>query len=229
MKYTELESDLSLLELDGNPETLPTLKILNSRFRKLALKFHPDKGGDTAMMQQLSQAFQRLSTYISENTNCDQADKDENSCLREFFQKFNNIQLNTQSTTIFLENKFTEAWNTILTGRYGSPVISNTGKIWSFSYGQFKKITVSIWSRPKSDGKTKLLVQGKGYLNFTYQHLPILYQKVTELSVHEKSPVAVSNLSIKLPRSSVKVLRSLGKVPKSTKNTPVIRDAQRER
>ena len=111
--YPEFEADINLLQLSST-DHLPTLKEVNSQFRKIALTTHPDReGGDSDRMKILSQAFQRLSTYISENTNCDKTDAEENKCMRDFFKKFNDIQYNTSSTTIFLENKRTEVWDSV--------------------------------------------------------------------------------------------------------------------
>ena len=135
-KYTEFYQDLSVLgfstdQHDSANWKQPNLKVVNSHFRKMAFKLHPDKPtGDTESMKTLSEAFFRLSNYIRETTVIqDEGDEAENSRLKEFFNKFNDIQNNINSTTIFLENKYSSEWESILCASYGSPILSKTGKI----------------------------------------------------------------------------------------------------
>merc|ERR1719186_1173822 len=101
-------------------------------------------------MQNLTQSFQRLSKYVREHAECDKNDEKINNDLRDFFVKFNDIQHNTNSTTIFLENKFSKEWENVLTSSFGLPVNTPTGKKWAFPFEEFKKITVTIWVIPRS-------------------------------------------------------------------------------
>ena len=180
-KYPEYQSDLDVMGLKLDQRVFPKLKTVNSQYRKESLKRHPDKGGEKEDFQKLNKAFIRLSTFIAQLPNDDDEDDDENDQLKEFFRKFNDIKINIASHTIFLENKFTSQWEEVLTKNYGPPITKDSATIWSL-FLQSKKVTVSLYKKPRSDGITKLLIQSPGYFIFTAHQLPILYKQVVELS-----------------------------------------------
>lgn len=54
----DCKTALTLLELDAH--VTPTLNIITKQYRKLALKYHPDKNGTTAHFQEINEAY----TYL---------------------------------------------------------------------------------------------------------------------------------------------------------------------
>ena len=166
--YSEFTQDMDLLELTYmtplERNSIPQLKSVNSQYKKLALVMHPDKGGNKESFQLLSQSFLRLSTFIA-NLNDEVADPNdtEEIDLRKFFQKYNVIIENSGSTTIFLENGLETPWETVLIAKYGNPKITPSGKSWKtdFSIDNIvqRKITITKWDQPKSDGFTKMCIQ----------------------------------------------------------------------
>ena len=127
--YEQYENDLELLELVTEEKKIPNLSYINKQFRKLAFTLHPDrKGGNTESMQNLTEAFQRLSNYVRENGICDKDEENINNNLREFFEKFNDIQQNINSTTIFVENELTREWESVLSSSFGPPDSIPMGK-----------------------------------------------------------------------------------------------------
>lgn len=62
----------SLLEVELI-ERIPTIKIsaknIKSTFKKMALKYHPDKGGSTAQMQAINDFYQTLCNLQSNGSN----------------------------------------------------------------------------------------------------------------------------------------------------------------
>ena len=165
-KYPVYQSDLKTLGLKMDLNSLPMLKNVNSQYRKESLKCHPDKNdGNKEVFQELNKAYIRLSTFIANNGD-DDDDDDENILLREFFKKFNDIKQNIASHTIFLENKYSDQWQEVLTKHYGPPSIKESAIIWAL-FLHTKKVTVSLYKQPRSDGCSKLLIQSSGYFLFT--------------------------------------------------------------
>lgn len=59
-EMTEREAEQILDSRKGDPE-------LGSKYRTLALKHHPDRGGDVVMMKKITQAYEILSSLSSSN------------------------------------------------------------------------------------------------------------------------------------------------------------------
>ena len=201
-KYPEYQSDIQTLGLKIDLNSLPKLKHINSQYRQESRKCHPDKsGGSKEDFQNLNKAFIRLSTFIAKLPNDDDDDEnkddEENVRLREFFQKFNDIKQNIASHTIFLENKFSDQWEEVLTNHYKKPVTKDSAIIWSLLL-ESKKVTVTLYKQPRSDGCSKLLIQSPGYYIFTAHQLPVLYKEVLDLS---KPNLAISGT----PQSNLSV------------------------
>ena len=93
---------------------------------------------------------------------------------------------NDQSFTIFIENDLADILEEFLSDIYNDPTInpSSKGRQWRTFYefdGFQTKISLTLWKRPKSDNKSKILIQGgKQLFNtiFVFNELPIIYEKV---------------------------------------------------
>ena len=107
-------------------DKIPSMKELNSKYRQLALKMHPDKNGGSA---EATENYQNLLKYykvigekiLEEFTNANENTNEEEKDNMTIFKNFNWDQKNTLSHTIFLENDRVPAWRKVLTGKCGEP------------------------------------------------------------------------------------------------------------
>ena len=67
MRKAELNGNLLVLEINEDIEKV-NIKIVNTAFRKLAKKVHPDKAGDerTAAFQRIKAAYDALKAYFDD-------------------------------------------------------------------------------------------------------------------------------------------------------------------
>lgn len=74
-------------------ENVKTLDELRKEYRRLAMLFHPDKGGDTATMQVINDQYERLSKrLINSNTDFSEARKEyEQQVSEEIRQRLDRI------------------------------------------------------------------------------------------------------------------------------------------
>ncbi len=75
-------------------QNIHSLADLKKEYRRLALQHHPDKGGDTAIMQQVNTEFENCTGYGKTNRMFQRAQPDMNMTIREPRQR------NTPSTCI---------------------------------------------------------------------------------------------------------------------------------
>ena len=84
----DIEEDFRFMGLKSTP--LPKLSEVKSRYRKLALKHHPDKGFKKQAFQNLFNCYIRVSTFVAKHkTECERsAEDEEEKLLSELFQRF---------------------------------------------------------------------------------------------------------------------------------------------
>ena len=107
-------------------DNVPSMKELNSKYRQLALKMHPDKNGGSA---EATENYQNLLKYykvigekiLEECSNTDENNDEEEVDNVTIFKNFNWDQKNTLSHTIFLEKDRVPAWRKVLTSKCGDP------------------------------------------------------------------------------------------------------------
>ena len=192
--YKEYYEDLAVLGFSTDQQANSvTLSELSTRFRKLALTRHPDKpGGNHKEFLKLYAAYKRLGICICKKVNKNKEMSVEDEELYSFFKQFNSEEQKRKSTVILIEENLVQSWETVLSKHYGKPKIiySNkvpTGKKWDIiDYKPSKVINGSVnpvyitkYDQPKSDGRSKLHIQGKGYIMFTAYQLPLIYKKVS--------------------------------------------------
>ena len=90
-----LKECLQILDFDD----VPTMAELRTRFLKLCIERHPDKGGEKDKFQKLLEAKQVISEYINNHVPEDETDSQE-VVARRIFREFNEVQLNTNSITV---------------------------------------------------------------------------------------------------------------------------------
>ena len=178
--YPEYDKDILILGLHGTP----SLTQLSRQFKSLALERHPDKiGGSNEAFQELYTSYKRLGVYLSKTSNVDRVSNEE-ATICNFFRQFNEEKEKLQSTVILIENNLSNPWDAVLTIQYGNPKIisSNgvpTGKKWDIlKYNGGKNIFISKYKNPKSDGRSKLHIQGRDHILFTANQLPSIYKLV---------------------------------------------------
>ena len=134
---------------------------------------------------ELTEAYHRVQSYITANTRPSNDSTDEETHLRKFFEKHNDVKVNIGSCTVILQNGMEQNWTDVLTQRYGEPISVNAGGMkWSlfdYSSGDNEPGSVFItkWDKPKTDGQTKLSIQGKNFQIFSIHQLPQLYHEIT--------------------------------------------------
>ena len=205
------EEDLKFLGFKLNP--MPTITSVSSRYRKLSLTLHPDKGGTHEGFLKLIEVFERVCTYLAKHGSV-KRDEDE-LILMELFRKFNMEKVNIESCTVLLQNGFESEWDTILSEDYGSPSeLQHGAKKWhitNYFHGdiQPKDVFVTKWNKPKSDSQTKLLVQGVHHFIYVVHELPRLFKRVYQLSQNEKLILTQSKAKTAHEHKDKKILVSL--------------------
>ena len=171
--------ELKRLNVEDDEEV--TAKMLNSKFKKKALRVHPDKTGDANdeefknLLKDFNTCMEALGLIVKEE------EEKENNDMAEFFAKNNVSKENMNSYTVLLENEKTKEWNEVLKKMKleKDPMkLVNGGT-------QFKTdvlghvVSVSFYGNP-SNGQSKLLIQGSMFhiRMFIVDKLPPLYIKV---------------------------------------------------
>ena len=187
---------LKFLQFDD----IPSMKELNTTYRKLALIKHPDKNGgsDSAKedYQHLLNCYRLIGNYIVDNMTDDSTEEEIDNVTT--FKNFNFDQRNKYSHTILIENKWTFAWRKVLVGKIGDPEDKgHNGMI--FRLKEFKvnedvfSITITLYEAPK-DNQPKLHIQSSSqYANdeFTLKELPALYTEVRKVTPPDMLGVSV--------------------------------------
>ena len=115
----DVQEALNYLSFDD----IPTMKELNTRYRRLALLKHPDKNGgsDTSKedYQELQKFYKLIGNCIIENDTpvCDEEERDQ----FEAFKNFNFDKKNKFCHTVLIENKLTSSWKQVLSSKLGEP------------------------------------------------------------------------------------------------------------
>jgi len=211
--YPEYYQDLAVLDLPIDPdEPPPSLTDISAKFKHLVLHRHPDKpGGTHESFLKLYAAYKRLGVYISKLSDTAWISKEEAE-LCAYFKQFNSEETKSRSTVVLIEDFLVKAWEKILTREYGNPkvIYANkvpTGKKWDIeNYISGKAVYITKYDEPKSDGRSKLHVQGNVHLFFTAKQLPAIYDKVCKLHNEDNNDPAtpVIGMNISAPVTPIK-------------------------
>ena len=190
-KYNdEVQEALSYLNFDD----IPTMKELNTMYRRLALQKHPDKRGGSEEAkedyQMLQRCYKLIGNFIVENVTS--ANDDEETDHVKAFKHFNFDQKNKFCHTVLIENRLSTAWKQVLNTRLGEP--EDKGKngliyrVSEFSVNdELFKITVTLYEDPK-DNKPKLHIQSSSQIandEYILKELPHFYEDVRKIQPPE--------------------------------------------
>ena len=197
MRKEELNGYLHVLEIHEDIKKV-NIKNVNSAFRKLALKLHPDKAGDEkkAAFQRLKAAFDALkANFYNKDDKEDRKDlvpsageddDDEERFFIDNFDKFIFPFENNGSFTVAIEDLLADTWQKCLSELLGEPKIIRNDKgtecdrFWKSKYMSID-ITVHIWNNPKNKKGNKLMSQGSRQsiiCSYVFEELPKIYKLV---------------------------------------------------
>ena len=180
-KYSETVMEaLKFFNLDNVPHTM---KELNSQYRKLSLKVHPDKNNGSEeskeQFQLLHMHWRTLGNEVLAN-NCDVNNVSEDERFNmDLFKEFNKDQRNMESHTVIIEDELAEIWALVLEARYGKPETKEggCGLIFRHWINSTLKFTITLYVKPKTDPRSKLHIQSPSQrLNNDYVFaFPVLF------------------------------------------------------
>ena len=178
---TKFADELKRLEVSDEEEV--TAKILSTKFKKKALKVHPDKNGEVTddeefktLLNDYKSCMDALSLLLK-----DEVDKEKND-MAEFFAKNNVTKENTNSYTVLIENEMNGEWK----DAFKKMKLSIEPMKLKHGGTQYKTevlgniVSLSHYENP-SNGQSKLLIQGNMFhiKTFIIENLPLMYQKMS--------------------------------------------------
>ena len=188
---TDLQKFLETLEITKGISEI-SLKDVNTAFRKLALRLHPDKAGEgnTQAFQELVNAHAKLKNYVITHGNnlCETVDDDIEKFFRENFEQFNYPCENKGSFTVHIEDMLAETWKTQIEILLGKPnvVVNDKGtecdRNWKLLYSGIE-LTLHIYCNPRNKKGSKILIQGSSQsllCSYIFEELPQIYKLVCE-------------------------------------------------
>ena len=174
-----LKKELTNLEVEETEEI--SIKMIEKKFKKKALKVHPDKTGknDDTEFKELLDDFRKVQTKLMELQDEDGDDKGD---ICAFFEKNNVATELSQSWTVLVEKDKAESWGKALKKKFGEPKVVNSGSGYQFKapVGDYN-VSVTLYKSP-SDQVPKMSIQGSkiSLRHFVSTMLPEIYKQVCE-------------------------------------------------
>lgn len=177
-----------LVRLDLNPSRLPTVSEYKKAYRE-KLKNHPDKGGDTAIFQGITEASMAVWQFMATNQDRQsRPETDKDTALLRKFEKSNNVSYNKGSVVFDIDGSKADIWIDCLKKRVGPPETLSDGSGVKMKVEQFKiplvscktkqmygSLSVTVYPNPKTS-HPKVMVQGQAYLAFVTLVLPEVFK-----------------------------------------------------
>ena len=173
------ENELNNLEVDATEDI--TMKLLSSRFKKKALRVHPDKTGekDDEEFKTLLKDYNKCTKALAEITNED-IEKEKND-IKDFFAKNNVAKENTNSYTVLVEKEKSSEWKEELQKMelVTEPKKLACGGIQYKTDVHGNTISMTHYENPK-DGQAKIHMQGSMFhiKVFILESLPLMYKRL---------------------------------------------------
>ena len=177
-----------LVRLDLNPSRLPTVSEYKKAYRE-ELKNHPDKGGDTAIFQGITEASMAVWQFMATNQDRQsRPETDKDTALLRKFEKSNNVSYNKGSVVFDIDGSKADILIECLIKRVGPPEILSDGSGVKMKVEQFKiplvscktkqkygSLSVTVYPNPKTS-HPKVMLQGQAYLAFVTLVLPEVFK-----------------------------------------------------
>ena len=176
-------------------DNVPSMKELNTKYRRMALEKHPDKNNgseaSTEDYKNLLKFYKLIGEHIVDNVS-DNVNNDEEESNISIFKQFNFDQKNKYCHTIHIERKHCQFWDTVLRKTYGEPEDkTETYNGLVFKVNEFcvedethSTITVTLHESIKKNTPNIHIQNKSQYVNDEYvlKELPKLYDEVRKMS-----------------------------------------------
>ena len=215
IKVKEIEVYLAVLAL--KTDEVPSFDELKEAYRTL-LHLHPDKTGpgeeNNKVFQKITEAVRIVFQFLTDNPELQPKEGSaESKRMVKCFEQTNKVEFKDGSLTFLYEDDQYNDWLKAFEKRIGPASKLPTNNSFIFSnksldipdHPNIGTVTASLYYRPKSDGKSKILLQGTAYLEFLHFVIPdILKEDIkTKVAEHNK---------IETRQTSKKELENLSKV-----------------
>ena len=186
---------LQFFEFEDVPRTI---KDLNSAFRKLSLRYHPDKNSGSAesteKYQYLQIMYKRLGDFVLSNDENGSIGEEEDErfnrdIFRDLFNNSNKDKQNTYCHVVVIEKDLALHWKAVLDKRLGVPKTQAHKHIYKHQYTvneeslvSTRPATVTLYDNAR---EPKIHIQSGSQVHNGYyalHELPMMYQQVRKLS-----------------------------------------------
>ena len=228
----EIRALLVVLGLKSDIECIPLMKEVRRQFLKLSIEKHPDKpGGTKEAFQELKDAYDRVGKIIHE-TEQDDLNDGEEAVARKLFRETNLEKINLYSVTISILTSQSDAWENVLTAKYGEHAESkdkcNGKKFLIQDYEaeneQPSSVYLTLWKKEKFNRST-ILIDAKRKQNisidYVQKELPNIYEMVSKLS---PAPLLVTLGADKKKKTAPKT--GLKAHKRSSSSDPVVQNSR---
>ena len=200
-RLREVEPFLAVLKM--KTDKAPSFEDLKKAYHDL-LHLHPDKAGsseeNTRIFQEITEAARKVFSFITNNPDLQskRGSADFKRMLK-CFEESSNLKFHDGGVVFFFDDEQYDDWVKAL-GKYIAPptnlnksevnFLFSTDRLEIPEHPNHGNVTASLYYKPKSDGKSKIMLQGAAHLAFLSFVIPailkeFIYKKAPEL----KEPV----------------------------------------
>ena len=206
----DLEPFLKVLDFK-NFDKVPSFSDLKKAYRA-KLHLHPDKASKdstendkkemTHAFQEVSEAVHEIFFFLVENVEAQKKGKknEEGTNLLRYFEQSCEMVYNKGSITFYIEDDIYDVWMHALGEKFGSPpeplrekeaLLFRMENFEVTKLGNLGKVTASCWKKPSSDGRSKIVLQGKAYMPFFTFAIPEMISEISKQIVTKSVSPAV--------------------------------------
>ena len=162
---------------------------------------HPDKAGkeSTENFQEISEAARIVFIFLVDNIKLQtRPDTNEGLKVLKCFENDSEVKYNKGNVVFYPDDNIFDAWMTAFEKKFGSPTPMKEKDSLFFKINNLDlpkmqnlgSVTASVWKKP-SDGKSKVLIQGKAYMAFLSLVIPDMLKEVEKLALDHvtKEPI----------------------------------------
>ena len=185
MALSEIKEALKALGLVQS--RCPTIKELRSKLRKLQKQFHPDKNEDKddTNFKKVMEDGEKVLLFIRDHPEMQEKGEEiQDIHLLKFLRAGEELQVNKESYTIFLGSSWGNLEELVQAteGALKSKRKGEGGANGTRIQGEMDSqgVTITFWQEPKSDRKSKMLIQGKAHESFLLFLLPEILKEASD-------------------------------------------------